>query len=73
MAKKTYIVTHPKLYLKAEGGKLAQASKGTEVTLEEKDAKSLLAKNRLKLKTGVKKDVKVESESASEKKKADKK
>ena len=48
MAKKTYIVKHPKLALKPDGEKKARNfSTGDEVTLDEKHATSLLASGKL--------------------------
>ena len=46
MAKKTFIVTHPKLYMKV-GGKLAHIETGTEVEMEEKQAASLLKQGKV--------------------------
>ncbi len=59
MAKKTFIVAHPKLCLKVEGSKkMARMEKGSEITLEEKDAKSLVKQGKI-LAVGVKKKVAV--------------
>jgi hypothetical protein len=57
MAKKKFIVTHPKLYMKVEG-KLAHVETDTEIQLEEKEAKSLLIQGKI-LAVGTKKTVKV--------------
>jgi len=46
MAKKTFVVAHPKLYLKVDG-KLSHVEKGTEYTCEEKHAEDLLKKGKL--------------------------
>jgi len=57
MAKK-YLVVHPKLGLRASvnGGKskLQNVPVGTEIEMEEKHAKSLLASGKLKLAVGKK-------------------
>ena len=57
MAKKTFIVAHPKHYMKVKG-KMINIEKGTEVTMEEKDAKSLVKQGKL-LAVGAKKKVAV--------------
>ena len=46
MAKKVFVVTHPKLYLKVDG-KLAQIKPGTELTMEAKSAQSLLKQGKI--------------------------
>jgi len=46
MAKKTFVVTHPKLYMKVKG-RLAHVEKGTEVSLDEKHAESLLKQGKV--------------------------
>jgi len=46
MAKKTFIVAHPKHYMKVKG-KMIHVEKGTEITLEEKDAKSLVKQEKI--------------------------
>lgn len=50
MAKKTFIVAHPKLHLavEAEGKrKLVHVAKGTEYTCEEKHVESLVSQGKL--------------------------
>lgn len=59
MAKKTFVVTHPKLYMKVKG-KLAHVEKGTEVSMEETDAKSLVHQGKILVK-GEGKKVTIES------------
>lgn len=54
MAKKTFVVTHGSLYL-AVGGKLQQVDKGTEITLDEEAAKSLLNQKKIISKADIKK------------------
>lgn len=49
MANRSFVVTHPKLYMKVEG-KLAHVEKGTEVSLEEKHAASLLKQGKVLVK-----------------------
>lgn len=49
MAKKTFIVGHPNQYLRVDG-KLARVKQGTEVTMEEKHAASLVKRGRLLVK-----------------------
>lgn len=49
MTKKTFVVTHPKLYMKVEG-KLAHIENGTEVSLDEKHAASLLKQGKVLVK-----------------------
>jgi len=49
MAKKQFIVGHPNQYLKVDG-KLARVKKGTEVTMEEKHAASLVKQGKLLVK-----------------------
>ena len=49
MAKKTFVVTHPKLYMKVKG-KLSHVEIGTEVSMEEKHAKSLLDQDKILVK-----------------------
>jgi len=46
MAKKTFIVAHPKLMLSSEG-KLVQMEKGAEVEMEAKHAASLVKQGKL--------------------------
>lgn len=59
MAKKVFIVTHPKLSMKLEGSKkMARIEQGSEITLEEKDAKSLVKQGKI-LALGARKKVKV--------------
>tara|TARA_R110002051_G_scaffold324424_2_gene421619 strand:+ start:20517 stop:20699 length:183 start_codon:yes stop_codon:yes gene_type:complete len=54
MAKKTFIVTHPKLYMKVDG-KLAHIETGTELSMEENSAKSLLTQGKILVKASGKK------------------
>lgn len=49
MAKKTFVVTHPKLYMSVDG-KLKHVTKGTEVSIDEKQASSLLAQKKVLVK-----------------------
>ena len=49
MAKRAFVVTHPKLYMKVEG-KLAHVETGTEVSLDEKHAESLLKQGKVLVK-----------------------
>lgn len=46
MTKKTFVVTHPKLYLKVDG-KLALIAKGTEVKMDAKSASSLVKQGKI--------------------------
>lgn len=59
MAKKTFVVTHPKLYLKVEdekgNKKLALIAKGTEVTMDAKKAESLVKQGKILVKGSGKK------------------
>lgn len=57
MAKKTFVVTHPKHYMKVKG-KMIHIEKGTEITLEEKAAESLVKQGKI-LVTGSRKKVSV--------------
>jgi hypothetical protein len=66
MAKKTFIVGHPNQYLKVDG-KLARVKKGTEVTMEEKHAASLVKQGKLLVK-GQNKAVDVGGETKPEEK-----
>ena len=65
MAKKTFVVTHPKLYLKVEdekgNKKLALIAKGTEVTMDAKKAASLVKQGKILVK-GSGKKVTIEDE-----------
>lgn len=49
MAKKTFIVTHPKLYMKVKG-RLTHVETGTEVSLDEKHVESLLKQGKVLVK-----------------------
>ncbi len=49
MAIKTYIVSHPKLYLRVKG-KLQPVEIDTEVSMEAKSAESLLKQGKLTIK-----------------------
>jgi len=52
-----FIVAHPKLYMNVDG-KMAHVSKGTELAMDDKDAKSLLSKGKILAKgSGKKVDV----------------
>jgi len=62
MAKKTFIVAHPKQFLKVDG-KLAHVKKDSEIVMEEKHAASLVKQGKLLVK-GAKPKVEVGSESA---------
>lgn len=68
MAKKTFIVTHPKLYMKVKG-KLAHVETGTEVSLDEKYAESLLKQKKVLVKgQGKKVDVGANEDANEDKK-----
>jgi len=64
MAKKTFIVGHPKQFLKVDG-KLKHVVKGTEVTMDEKHAASLVKQGKLLVK-GSGKKVDIETEDKKE-------
>lgn len=49
MAKKIFIVTHPKLYMKVKG-KTVLMPKDTELSMEPKDAKSLIKQGKILVK-----------------------
>jgi len=49
MVKKTFIVTHPKLYMMVKG-KLAHVEKGTELSMDEKHAQSLIDQGKVLVK-----------------------
>lgn len=49
MAKKTFVVTHPKLYLKVKG-KLALIPKDSELSMEPKAAASLIKQGKILVK-----------------------
>jgi len=70
MAKKTFIVAHPKHYMKVKG-KMTHIETGVEITMEEKDAKSLVKQGKI-LAVGVKKKVTVDGKAEADKAKADK-
>jgi hypothetical protein len=57
MAKKTFVVTHPKLYLKVDG-KLKQIKPGTELSMDAKSAASLLKQGKI-LEKGQEKKVEI--------------
>lgn len=67
MAKKTFIVTHPNLYMRVKG-KLAHVKKDTELSMDEKHAESLIAQGKVLVK-GQGKKVDIETEDNSEDKK----
>ena len=64
MAKKKFVVTHPKLYMKVDG-RMAHIETGAEISLEEKEAKSLETQGKI-LAVGAKKTVKVGDNSKSD-------
>jgi len=49
MAKKTFVVTHPKLSMKVDG-KLKHVKPGTEFSMDEKNAASLLKQGKILVK-----------------------
>lgn len=69
MAKKTFIVAHPKLTLKSDG-RMTRMVKGSEIIMEEKHAASLVKQGKLFIR-GQEKPVSIGSKSESGKKKKD--
>lgn len=65
MAKKTFVVTHPKLYMRVDG-KMTQVENGTEVSMDAKSAASLLKQGKI-LAKGSGKKVNIEDEAPEEK------
>ncbi len=57
MAKKKFVVVHPKHYMRVDG-KMAHIETGAEISMEEKDAKSLLKQGKI-LAVGASKKVNV--------------
>lgn len=54
MSKKTFVVTHPNLYMKVDG-KLKRVSKDDEISMEERHAKSLVKQGKILAKGQTKK------------------
>ena len=49
MAKKTFVVTHPNLYLKVDG-KLKRIKPGSELSMDPKNAESLVKQKKILVK-----------------------
>jgi len=66
MAKKIFVVTHPKLYMKIDG-KMESVAVGTEFPMDEKKASSLLKQGKILVKgQGKKVEVGTKEEAKSE-------
>jgi hypothetical protein len=65
MAKGKYIVKHNSLYMRGAGGKLQKMGKGTELTLEDSKAKTMVKKGMIaSLKDAAKVDVETSKQAA---------
>jgi len=49
MATKKYLIVHPKLSMRNAKGGISALKKGKEISLEEEDAKTLIAAGKVKL------------------------